>query len=225
METQEKETKNKIINLSKWFFGVIGVCLVSAIIKSVTSNLNLWESTKKIADFLFQVEIGLLTLILILFILVYSLNEKNKKLADQLKNELSDKNIKEIRADNKRFIKLLDELRDKTNRIIKINETLRSENEVLSHLKISLKNLEPKEEVLFILEILANISNKTEKLSNIEALYIQKFIKEMSDLQIILNELEHLGFIEETECGEFGEICYFISSKGLQFLKHNRKKD
>jgi hypothetical protein len=225
METQEKETKNKIINLSKWFLGVLGAYLVSAIIKSITSNLNLWESIKKIADFLFQVEIGLLALILILFILVYSLNEKNKKLADQLKNELSDKNIKEILADNKRFIKLLDELRDKTNRIIKINETLRSENEVLSHLKISLKNLEPKDEVLFILEILANIPNKTEKLGNLRVLYRQKFKKEMSDLQIILNELEHLGFIEETECGEFGEICYSILSKGLQFLKHNRKRD
>ena len=52
---------------------------------------------------------------------------------------------------------------------------------------------------------------------------IQKYKKEMSDLQIILDELEHLDFIEETECGEFGEICYFISSKGLQSLKHNKK--
>jgi len=225
MKTQEKETKNKIINLSKWFLGVIGAYLISAIIKSVISNINLWESTKKIADFLFQVEIGLLALILILFILVYSLNEKNKKLADQLKNELSDKNIKEILADNKRFIKLLDELRDKTNRIVKINETLKSENEELGHLKISLKNLEPKNEVFFILETLANIPNKTEKLGNLKVLYWNNFKKEMSDLQIILDELEHLSFIEETECGEFGEICYFISSKGLQFLKHNRKKD
>ena len=95
----------------------------------------------------------------------------------------------------------------------------------LKHLKIALENLEPKNEVLFILETLANIPNKTEKLSNIKALYTQKFNKEMSDLQIILDEIENLQFIEETECGEFGEICYSILSKGLRFLKQNRMKD
>ena len=224
METQEKETK-RIKKLSKWFLGVIGAYLVTAIIKSLTSNLNLWESIKKIANFLFQVEIGLLALILILFILVHSLNKKNKNLTSQLENELSDKNIKQILTDNKRFIKLLDELRDKANRIIKINENLTSENEALAHLKISLENLEPKDEVVYILETLANIPNKTEKLGNLKVLYWNTFKKEMSDLQIMLDELEHLGFIEETECGEFGEICYFILSRGLQFLKHNRKKE
>jgi len=225
MKTQEKETKNKTKSLSTWFLGVVGVVLVSAIVKSFTSNINLWESIKKITEFLFQIEIGLLALILILFKLVHSLNKENKNLTSQIENELSDKNIKEILVDNKSYIKLLGELKDKTNRIIKLNETFKSENEVLSHLKISLKNLEPKEEVLFILEILAGIPNKTENVINIEDLYVQKFKKEMPDLQIILNELEHLDFIEETECGEFGEIGYFISSKGLQFLKQKRKKD
>ena len=92
-------------------------------------------------------------------------------------------------------------------------------------MKISLKNLEPKNEVFFILETLANIPNKTEKLGNLKVLYWNNFKKEMSDLQIILDELEHLSFIEETECGEFGEICYSILSRGLQFLKQRRKKD
>ena len=222
---EKKEVKKIIVKGFIWILSAIGMAIIGIIINSIFSNINLWESTKKIVEFLFHPNFGLLILILIIFKLVYTLNQKNKYLSNRVENELSEKNINEILTNNKRFIKLLDEFRDKANRIIKINEALISENEGLKHLKIALENLEPKNEVLFILETIANIPNKTEKLSNIKALYTQKFNKEMSDLQIILDEIENLQFIEETECGEFGEICYSILSKGLRFLKQNRMKD
>lgn len=222
---EKKEVKKIIVKGFIWILSAIGMAIIGIIINSIFSNINLWESTKKIVEFLFHPNLGLLILILIIFKLVYTLNQKNKYLSNRVENELSEKNINEILTNNKRFIKLLDEFRDKANRIIKINEALISENEGLKHLKIALENLEPKNEVLFILETIANIPNKTEKLSNIKALYTQKFNKEMSDLQIILDEIENLQFIEETECGEFGEICYSILSKGLRFLKQNRMKD
>ncbi|MFC2169659.1 hypothetical protein ACFLRM_03705 [Acidobacteriota bacterium] len=218
----KKEIKKSIIKLILWFLGATGAYLISVIIKSVSSKINILESTKEVAKFLFQAEIGLLILILILFKLVHSINKKDKILSAPLKKELSEKNIIEILAANKRLIKLLNELRDKTNRIIAYNASLMSENKKLGNLKIALENLGSNNEALFILETLANIPNRTEKLSIIMALYTQKFGKKTSDLQILLDELDDLQFIEVTECGEFGEICYLILRKGLRFLKQAR---
>jgi len=218
---ENKETKG-IWKFAKWFLGAVGVYFIGAVIKSLSSNIKIWEAIKSIAEFLFRAEVGLLLLILILFKMLYSLNMRHRNFSNKLTTELSNKNVKEILADNKRLFGYSTELRNKLNELIGINQVLRNETEELKHLKISTENLGPKDEVLFILETLANEPNKTEKLSPVKALYIRDFKKNMSDLQIILNELETLDFIYETEGGEFGEICYTILSKGLQYLKENK---
>ncbi len=218
---EKKETKG-IWKLAKWLLGAAGAYFIGAAIKSLSSNINMWEAIKSIAYFLFKAEVGLLLLILILFKLLYSLNKRHRNFSNKLTTELSDKNIKEILSDNKRLIGYSTELRNKLNELIGINQTLRNETEELKHLKISVENLNPKDEVFLILETLANEPNKTEKLMTLKTFYIRDFKKKMSDLQIILNELESLDFIYETECGEHGEICYTILGKGLQYLKGNK---
>ncbi len=218
---ENKETKG-IWKFAKWFLGAAGAYFIGAAIKSLSSNMNIWEATKSIAHFLFKAEVGLLLLILILFKMLYSLNMRHRNFSNKLTTELSNKNIKDILADNKRLFAYSTELQNKVNELIGINQTLRNASEELKHLKISAENLESKDEVFFILETLANEPNKTEKLSLLKDLYIRDFKKKMSDLQIILNELETLDFIYETESGEFGEICYTIISKGFQYLKENK---
>lgn len=218
---ENKEAKG-IWNFAKWFLGAAGAYFIGAVIKSLSSDMNIWEAIKSIAYYLFKAEVGLLLLILILFKMFYSLNLRHRNFSNKLTAELSNKNIKDILADNKKLFGYSTELRNKLNELIGINQVLRNETEELKHLKISSENFESKDEAFFILETLANEPNKTEKLSLLKALYIQDFKKKMSDLQIILNELETLDFIYETEGGEFGEISYTILSKGLQYLKDNK---
>ena len=82
------------------------------------------------------------------------------------------------------------------------------------------KKLEPNIEIIFILDVLANQSDRTLEQRYLWDKYLLKFKeKKQSDFQIILNELENHYLIEETECGELGEICWFITTIGLTYLK------
>ncbi|GEM_PF-3937688 len=218
----KNEEKKRSRLLLQWIAATVGIGLISFVLGSFLSKADPFESTKRTTDFLLGIDIGLLLLVLVLFISVYSLNRKNVRLSARLNDELSDKNIAEILENNKNFTKLLNELKDKANRQIKINETFITENKELNALKTSLENLKPRNEVRFILKTLANQATKTDTLKNLEALYTEKFEKQMSDLQIILSELDDLQLIEEGEMDEYGQIRYSIRNKGLRYLKQSR---
>lgn len=218
----KKEDKKPIPLLLQWIAVAGGIALISFVLGLLISRWDPWESTKRTTDFLLQLDIGLLLLALVLFKTVSSLNRNNARLSSRLNEELSDKNIGEILENNKNYTKLLDELKDKANRQIKINETLLKENEELSSLKSSLENLKPRNEVRFILTALANRENKTDTIKNLETLYTQKFEKQMSDLQIILAELDDLQLIEEGERDQYGQTRYSIRNKGLRYLKQSK---
>jgi len=218
----KNEEKKRSPLLLQWIAATVGIGLISFVLGSFLSKADPFESTKRTTDFLLGIDIGLLLLVLVLFITVYSLNRKNARLSARLNDELSDKNITEILENNKNFTRLLNELKDKANRQIKINETFIAENKELSALKTSLENLKPRKEVRFVLATLANRANRTDTLKNLEALYTEKFEKQMSDLQIILSELDDLQLIEESEMDEYGQIRYSIQNKGLRYLKQSK---
>ena len=218
----KNEEKKRSPLLLQWIAATVGIGLISFVLGSFLSKADPFESTKRTTDFLLGIDIGLLLLVLVLFITVYSLNRKNARLSARLNDELSDKNITEILENNKNFTRLLNELKDKANRQIKINETFIAENKELSALKTSLENLKPRKEVRFVLATLANRANRTDTLKNLEALYTEKFEKQMSDLQIILSELDDLQLIEESEMDEYGQTRYSIQNKGLRYLKQSK---
>ena len=220
--TKNEEKKQTPI-LLQWIAAAVVIGLISFVLGTWLSRIDPWESTKRTTDFLLGIDIGLLLLVLVLFKTVYSLNRKNTRLSSRFNDELSDKNIAEIIEKNKGYTKLLNELKDKANRQIKINETLLREKEQLNSLKTSLENLKPRNEVRFILKTLANQANKTDTLKNLETLYTEKFEKQMSDLQIILGELDDLQLIEESEMDEYGQTRYSIQNKGLRYLKQSKK--
>lgn len=77
----------------------------------------------------------------------------------------------------------------------------------------------------FVLSKIANEDDRTFELRYIKSLYEQEFPdREQSDLQIILNELERRELIYETECGDYDEICFEITTEGLIHLKKLKKK-
>lgn len=218
----KKNDDKRIPALLQGIAVAVGIGLISFVLGSLVSRWDPWESTKRTTDFLLQLDIGLLLLVLVLFKAVFSLKRNNARLSARLNDELSDKNIGDILENNKNHLKLLDELKDKANRQIKINEALLKENDELNSLKASLDNLKPRNEVRFILTALANRQNKTETIKNLETLYTQKFEKQMSDLQIMLGELDDLQLIEECERDEYGQIRYSIRNKGLRYLKQSK---
>lgn len=77
----------------------------------------------------------------------------------------------------------------------------------------------------FILSKIANEDDRILELRYIKSLYEQEFPeREQSELQIILNELQRRDLIYETECGDYDEICFEITSEGLKRLKKLKKK-
>jgi len=77
----------------------------------------------------------------------------------------------------------------------------------------------------YVLSKIANEDDRIFELRYIKSLYGQEFPdREQSDLQIILNELQRKELIYETECGDYDEICFEITSEGLKRLKKLKKK-
>jgi hypothetical protein len=88
-----------------------------------------------------------------------------------------------------------------------------------------LRNKRLNKEHYFILSKIANEDDRILELRYIKSLYEQEFPdREQSELQIILNELQRRDLIYETECGDYDEICFEITSEGLKRLKKLKKK-
>lgn len=80
--------------------------------------------------------------------------------------------------------------------------------------------LEPNDKFIFILEHLANREDRASSLRDIESDYFRKFKdKSLKNLQILLNDLEQEELVQEIPYGNYGEIGYSITSKGLMYLK------
>lgn len=218
METQKKETKNKITKFSKWLLGVIVAGLISVGINSLATKINFWESTKKIAFFLFQADIGLLILILILFGIVYSLHQKNKNLSD-FQKKLSDTNIKEILSNNERFIKINDELRESANNLIDKYKNIKNEikEEIKAKLPKEEKELQLTKDQLFILALIAE-SNEV-SFNSLSESYREQF-PEANPIEIkyITNLLRENGLIRRT--GNIrGNLFYGATDKGIERVR------
>lgn len=199
----------KIKKIIWWISGVIGASFISVLVNSALSQINLWESFLKIIKFLFKPEIGLLILILILYGLLFSIDKKFR----EIKQGLSDKNIKEILSNNKRLIKINDELREKANKIIKIYEEAKIENERLAPKKEE-KKLELTEEQLFILALIAE--SDEESVNFLFESFRKQFPEaNLVDVKYIANLLEKNGLIRCV--GNIGgSLSYVATDKGIE---------
>lgn len=131
---------------------------------------------------------------------------ENKQLRDENKkiNDLIEKKISETKREMRR---------DLEERLEKIKTEPQQKKEVLK----------PNREIIFILNLLATQYDRTLKQATLWSMYKSTFKeKEESDFQIVLNELDTADLIFETECGDFGEICYKITTIGLKYLKQNK---
>lgn len=203
----------KIKKIIWWISGVIGASFISVLVNSALSQINLWESFLKIIKFLFKPEIGLLILILILYGLLFSINKKFQ----EIKQKLSDKNIKEILYNNKRLIKINDELREKANKIIKIYEEVMVENERLVPKKED-KKLELSEDQLFILALIAE--SDEESVDSLFVSYRKKFPDvNLVEVKYIAKLLEKNGLIRCT--GNIrGSSLYTAEDKGIECVRN-----
>lgn len=103
----------------------------------------------------------------------------------------------------------------------KVRKEYRAEMEKeKSEMKTEEEEVDLYPEMTFILTSLADQPDRI-----LEQRYLwDKFKKEFpkhgqAEFQIFLNESENYNLIEETECGELGEICWRITRKGLDHLK------
>jgi len=205
-----------------WFLGAIAVSFIAAIINSSVSGINLWVSFKNLCirtcSFLINPDILLLILILILFSWIFHVNKKVRG--------FSDKNIKEILNKNDDLIRINDDLRKTCNKILGYQEKIIDENEKLKSKIIEIESVETDSEVYLILETLANMPNKSLEQDLLWHNHYKKQFKErkQSDFQIILNDLKERNLIHEFESGEWGEICFEITSEGLKYLKELKRK-
>jgi hypothetical protein len=93
-------------------------------------------------------------------------------------------------------------------------------NAPTQHLK-----LEPNDEILFILETLANKSSQAVVWSDLQYYYLQNFdkAKTLADYNIVINKLETYGYIRLEVRAEPEQ--YEITSKGIEYFALVRKKE
>jgi hypothetical protein len=85
--------------------------------------------------------------------------------------------------------------------------------------------IEPSEEVMFFLKLLANQVAKSMTFRVIEPDYRKRFpSKERADFQVLINNLEKAGLIEEIPMGTMMEIGYKLLREGLEYFQLNRQE-
>jgi hypothetical protein len=135
-------------------------------------------------------------------------------------NSIQDELFKLTKRGQKRFEKLDSKIKEDTARIL---GDISGASESPKPEKDKAKRIEPHEEVIFILNLIASVPNRTLSLRVLEVGFMNKFKKnELSELQIVLNDLKEEGFISEIGVGEWQEIGFEIGSEGLKYLKQNR---
>lgn len=179
--------------------------------------------SKFLLDKIKQLSFGDVILILILFsvtgvyIWVFFLNKKVKL--------ISDKNIKEILNKNQNLIKINDELRDTCNKILSYQEKIIKENKELKSEVEKIESAEPNLEIYFILKTLTNQPEKCVQEDLLWELYNGQFENnELSDFQILINDLKEKVLIRDFEGGEWDQIFIEITSEGFKHLKVLKKK-
>jgi len=135
---------------------------------------------------------------------VNSINEEHYKIAEKGKRRRKKiKNITESEIEN-----IITEIMQERDNIE--NETNTDDDE------------EMKEEMVFILNILASKPNRTASYSDLNFDYKNNISDNDANFQILIGLLEDKNYIYKTECGEFGEIGYTINNSGLRYLRQNR---
>lgn len=210
---------------SSWFKKVLIFLFVAIIAPTIgqmiLEKLNFLDSLIKWFRLLFKVSIPSIVPVLLCFLLLILIYLVWQKI-----ESLSSKNINELLNDNHRLREINDKLRESANRIIsRYEENLKKINEMTNILndKVELKVQERqkhRDEFYLILEELANEHNKSKAQRFLWSSFTKKFPQNhISDFQIILNELKTEKMIDDIEVGEWPEIGFYITEKGLQYLK------
>jgi len=207
------------------------ILIISAIVSLVAGIIFIIEiiSKLKLFNVLFNLEIPDILLLILIIAIFISLVFFNKKFQG-----LSPKKFKEILADNERITNHNKSIIESVNNIIAVNKKLKTEIEktkeeflqMLTKSKNETKDeekLEPNDEIIFILDVLASQSDRTLEQDYLWEMYHSKFKeKRQADFQIIINDLDTNELIQETEYGEFEEIAWMILPLGIKYLKKNR---
>lgn len=239
-----RERIKKIFS-SRIFISVSGAIItyfILGIISSFAQKINLWESLFNLPVKIYHIKIPDFIILIFILIIVIWLILINKKFQG-----LSPKKFKEMLAENERIKKHNESLINSANNIIAVNEKLKTEigkigrenkaeierakKELLQIFKerenkINKKEkLEPHEEIIFILNLLASQPNRVLKQRNLWDKYHLKYKgRKEADFQIILNDLDNENLIHETTYGDFGEIAWIITHMGIEYFKRNRSK-
>jgi len=134
-------------------------------------------------------------------------------------NTIQDELFKLTKKGLKRYRKLDAAIKEKGEVFI-FSEVTEHTRECEGELRI-----EPHEEVVFFLTLLANQINRSMAFRFIDPQYMRQFAgKERADLQILINILERNGLIEKVAMGNLGEIGYTILTRGLTYFQRNRQE-
>ena len=147
-------------------------------------------------------------------------------------NAVQDELFKLTKKGMKKYMKLGPEIKTKAEQIFTElrEETDRhkvdaesSEMEEVSAQVAKESRIEPHEEVVYILYLLANQPGRAMKLRELEFYYMENFKpREHVDLQLVINKLELSHLIEEIGIGAMDELGYEILRNGLSYLERNR---
>jgi len=91
-----------------------------------------------------------------------------------------------------------------------------------------IKRLEPKKQMVYILEILANQLDRKKKKSVLRNDYFEEFRKkDISDFNYVWSILEKKGFVSQSRGttgygGSYEELPFYITDKGLEFYLENK---
>lgn len=147
-------------------------------------------------------------------------------------NAVQDELFKLTKKGMKKYKKLSPAIKTKTEQIFtELREEIdrqkvdakSSEMEEASAQVAKESRIEPHEEVIHILYLLANQPGGAMKLRELEFYYMNKFKpREHVDLQLVLNKLELSHLIEEIGIGAMDELGYEIHRKGLSYFEKYR---
>lgn len=228
---------------SKFIWGIyvpFGTMILGFILDRSIPQFNLGKLLANIGKGIYHIKIPDFLHVILIIAIFISLVFINKKFQG-----LSPNKFKEMLAENERIKKRNESLMESTNNIIAVNQGLKTEIEKIRRenkaniekakrelLQMSKESenetkkeekLKPHDEIIFILDVLASQPTRVLEQRNLMDKYQLRFKPRMqADFQIILNDLEINGLIEEVECGHLGEIGWLILPSGIEYLKRNR---
>ena len=202
----------------RWILGAIGVALISAIITSAISGINLWNSLKlvvsKVCLILLSRDAILFLLVGTAFILIIALYRKVGR--------LSGSDLKEVLAKNEHLLRLSSQLQETVNPLVNTIRKLGAENQMLKE-KAHVKEFELSDEHIIVLLELAN-ARESRHDDDLFEIYHKKFPnRERKDFKFVMNDLTDNELIRIPYSGSEG-IYYSIESYGLNMLRKKTSK-